>query len=848
MSNISYFSPDVNDESCSGEPTGWEPSPDWDDPPEDDLGGGWQPSEITEAKDEVALDTSSEGWGRGTPIDLFDRMVGREGSISIPLSRVPAGETFRCPVEGHTGEAEIIRQGRQFRCECEGTRTDYARNPPPMLDVLPASQTLDLQPGEYLPLTDPAPDNDLAIKAPKGVGKTTWVRWWISMLRAANPDQRFIAISSRVSLVDQMAARLDLPHYREDYADDNGLLPIDGSVASCINSIRRIPLQDLDDAIVIIDESESTVQALAGGTMNDLERQAVQRHLRAMVGQAKRLILLDADLSPYSCDFFNAIRDPIPTLGGDPKLHILTVNQRLPWKYQTTGDRTAWEAEVFEAVGRGEKIVVAMTVRTGTQALADRLKARFPGLRIAVISQDTVDEKVGDTKKYDLKDIDAWVTDFDVLIYSPTIASGVSIDIEGYFNRIFGYFTPKTLTAQEFDQMLHRVREPVSDEILVYLGGGQTFLTTDPEKIRQQLLAREAETMAGAHALGLDGPINPDARFRWDAEQQTMVADAEGLAYLDHFCTTVAYRRKNGVQGVRAGFYAYLDTLHLEHPWLADALPPLPDEERAALNRERREATEVVKAAARKELLEATDIDISEADEINERGPVNKAEKLAAQKAYIRDFYGDVDEEILIHDEEGGRAKSRALAALLHYQEDREANEKHLRKLDLSEHRWGVSAAGLGHVFERTRVLDVVLSWYGVDGTDAVLDRDTAVAAVKIARKRRRWLKKWGFTVRRDINEQPLRLLSDVLRSVGLRLTRKRRRVDGERVYETRMDLSVLAKARQFAAAELARIGAGGERGVPQLPSIEEERELWDGRPGTEASETVGNDGSRTSA
>ena len=829
------------------------PPPDWFDHNEPDY---YEPPELSEPSNDAGYDPyeqpdegdarEAQADGTGGPTSTFQTLQIRDGGDACPIKQdvfnhridfgggtspvgwLPEGEKVACPVEGHDGELKVIERGRQLRCTCDGVRNDYVLHrpfpPPPLL----ADETIELQPGQYLPPIEIPEGKDLGIRAAMGIGKTERMAEFRQKVRAVDPSRVFIAITSRVSLVDGLAERLTLPHYREDYKDENDRLsPIDGSVATCINSIRRISLNNpaLDGAVVILDEIESTLQALVGGTMTDLEQQAVLRHFRVLLGRAALVILIDANLSKYSIDFIRSIRGKKP--------HIVNVRQLLPWKYRTTGDRTAWEAAVFASVRRGERVAIAMTSKRGTKTLAKRLQARFPDVRIALINQDTVDAMDGDQKKYDLRRIDTWVRDYDVLIYSPTIASGVSIDVKDHFDRIFGYLTPRTLTAQEDDQMLHRVRHPKQDQILVYLRGGQEFHTRDVKRIKRQIQRREAATVGGAAKLGFEPP-DPNCRFRWDAEAQKVVVDAEGEAYLDHYCETVAYQRRNGVLGVQEGFHAYLNTLDLEHPWLADALAPVTDAKRDELNREKREATDAVKAARRKELLDAINIDIDTAKETHKHGTTDPAKRLQVEKAFVQEFYGDVDDEILTHDDDGrGRAKYRALAHLLFFQEDREAHGKALRGMDWGAHRRGVSAAGLRHIFEKTQVRDTVLGWYGVDGTDTVLDRSTALTAARQAWRHRKWLRQWGFTVRQNINEQPLRLLGDVLRSMGLKLKRVQRRVDGVRMTVTRVDLEVLDRARKLAAAELDRLRTSA--GVTQHPSIEKKEKLCDTETGAAA-------------
>ncbi len=173
--------------------------------------------------------------------------------------------------------------------------------------------------------------------------------------------------------------------------------------------------------------------------------------------------MLDADLSPYSVGFINQLRpqDPLKVVVADPPL---------PWKYGVTSDLGIWTKNLLDAWHRGEKLAVAMTSRHGAAAWAERLQDARPGAKIALINRDTAADE-----KYDLSNIDSWVGDYDALIYTPSIGTGVSIDIKDHFDRIFGSFNSETLPAPGCGQMLHRIRAPRCREILVYLrAGGRT--------------------------------------------------------------------------------------------------------------------------------------------------------------------------------------------------------------------------------------------------------------------------------------------------------------------------------------------------------------------------------------
>ena len=57
--------------------------------------------------------------------------------------------------------------------------------------------------------------------------------------------------------------------------------------------------------------------------------------------------------------------------------------------------------------------------------------------------------------------------EYDVVLCSPSVQSGVSYDVRDTFDSIFGIFGNSTNSSGDACQMLHRVRHPISNEVVV---------------------------------------------------------------------------------------------------------------------------------------------------------------------------------------------------------------------------------------------------------------------------------------------------------------------------------------------------------------------------------------------
>jgi hypothetical protein len=84
--------------------------------------------------------------------------------------------------------------------------------------------------------------------------------------------------------------------------------------------------------------------------------------------------------------------------------------------------------------------------------------------------------------------IDEWKKT-DLLIYSPTIEAGVDFDVK-HFDKCYGYMADNSTCARAFSQMLHRIRQLETDEVLIYIGNlyyNKETILYFPEMLKNKL-------------------------------------------------------------------------------------------------------------------------------------------------------------------------------------------------------------------------------------------------------------------------------------------------------------------------------------------------------------------------
>ena len=73
-------------------------------------------------------------------------------------------------------------------------------------------------------------------------------------------------------------------------------------------------------------------------------------------------------------------------------------------------------------------------------------------------------------KADDSKDIKKAWKGADCVLYSSCFESGVNYDVDGHFNKIYGYLTTCGTSQRGFYQMISRVRNVTSNKIMTYKG------------------------------------------------------------------------------------------------------------------------------------------------------------------------------------------------------------------------------------------------------------------------------------------------------------------------------------------------------------------------------------------
>ncbi|MDZ8029383.1 MAG: plasmid replication protein, CyRepA1 family [Nostoc sp. DedQUE11] len=313
----------------------------------------------------------------------------------------------------------------------------------------------------------------ILLKSFKGSGKTESFAPIVA--EAIANGQPVILLSHRVQLAQAIADRVGIPYITEVRNSETGILL---GFALCVDSLHpngqaRFNAVHWKEPLVIIDESEQVIwHLLSANTEVKKHRVEVLNQLSQLFKNAfapgrGRIILADADLSDLSPEMVMGLAETQVT-------PWVVVNnwKGQPWNIYHYRQTTpiSWLAALEAHIKAGGKPFIAVDAQKakskwGTKVLEAKLKKKFPNSKILRIDSETIADPEHEAYGC-IERLNRVLLEYDIVLASPSIGTGVSIDIRGHFTSVWGCFqgvAPENATRQA----LARVREEVERHLWV---------------------------------------------------------------------------------------------------------------------------------------------------------------------------------------------------------------------------------------------------------------------------------------------------------------------------------------------------------------------------------------------
>jgi hypothetical protein len=312
------------------------------------------------------------------------------------------------------------------------------------------------------------------IKSPMGTGKTVFIERYFEKLQQRGETGLYMCPSR--ALTRQMRdslrnAGLKVVHYKDAGGRDLTLVT-DIIGITTINSVWHF--DGVKPHTVVIDESEQLLPVITSSIIEF--PQSTSDILTTLCLNAHNVIVCDAQMSKFSVETMQRIKPNVDSL----LIHntFMTAKNKRVTMLSSKG---AFWAKFEELLKAGKKVYVSTTSKQEARALSEFMKNRYPSITcLTLVANDDDDVTLLAT----LENINNEVLKYQVVIASPVVSSGVSID-NTHFDVVMGYYlphnqsTPSLVTAV---QQLGRVRKV--KELYVFFQDRQSpKLETAPAKL-----------------------------------------------------------------------------------------------------------------------------------------------------------------------------------------------------------------------------------------------------------------------------------------------------------------------------------------------------------------------------
>ncbi|WP_347242548.1 plasmid replication protein, CyRepA1 family [Nostoc sp. FACHB-888] len=484
----------------------------------------------------------------------------------------------------------------------------------------------------------------IILKAPKGTGKTEWLATEVA--KAHDQERRVLIITHRIQLGEALCNRFGVNYVTEVRTNETGTLL---GYGVCVDSLHqesqaRFNPNDWSNDVIIIDECDQVFwHLLNSSTEVQKRRVSVLKNLKQLVqnvlGSSQgKIYLSSADVSDTDVKY-------VLSLAGEYRVNpfVIVNNYRHVagncYNYSGSNPKNLIAA-LDRAISKGGHHLLCCSAQKakskwGTQALEERFRRKFPHLRILRIDSESVADP-SHAAFGCIAHLNEILTQYDLVIASPSLETGVSIDIRGHFDGVWGIFQG-VQPVNSVRQMLARVRETVDRHIWVrewgmsVVGNGSTSIGG---LLRSQHVATQANIALLSAADNddysyVDQNFQPESLQTWG--KRGSVINVEMRRY-----------RESVLAGLVEDGYIVIDADDAD------------DDESGAVIESVKAASEQLYTAECQAIAQADELSQTELKKLQDKRAKTKTERHQQRKAELfRRYEVDVTPELVEKDDDG---------------------------------------------------------------------------------------------------------------------------------------------------------------------------------------------------
>jgi hypothetical protein len=209
--------------------------------------------------------------------------------------------------------------------------------------------------------------------------------------------------------------------------------------------------------LVVLDEMEGLLNHLS---YNKIEQHTIFNILERIIKKSNKVLCLDGDMSDRSLDFISNIN-----IGYKVYKNEFKPNKK---NFIFTCDMYKFDNNIDADLRKKKKIVIVCMTKSESEKYNELYKGVYN-----VILHNSIEKN-----KEILMDVNTnWKT-CDLLIYSPSVESGVDFNITNYFYKCYSTLSNQSTSYRAFNQMLNRVRFYENNNIMCYFNPSQMEFST----------------------------------------------------------------------------------------------------------------------------------------------------------------------------------------------------------------------------------------------------------------------------------------------------------------------------------------------------------------------------------
>lgn len=202
--------------------------------------------------------------------------------------------------------------------------------------------------------------------------------------------------------------------------------------------------------LVVIDEIESLLYHLDSSTITN--KYDVFVDMKFFLENSRKILALDADFSNRAYDFLEFF---------GKTMVIKNIFKHPPMNFIFTNNKKDFDVKINNDMESGKKVVIATMSNNKGEKYVDKYSEKY--------KVKFYNSKSGDNIRTELRNVDHYWKNSDLVVYSPTIQTGISYDIPNSYDKLYVILCSRSCSPRAVMQMTRRIRSFNCSDVYVYL-------------------------------------------------------------------------------------------------------------------------------------------------------------------------------------------------------------------------------------------------------------------------------------------------------------------------------------------------------------------------------------------